>query len=897
MKPIVRQMLTRGLLACAALLLVVVPAAAEPRTTSDLLLPYFEVDLGGGARTTLFALGNGHGEAVDVQVAVSSNWGIPVLRLALRLGPGQVVTVNLRDWVGHGRLPGQTLGEAPLAHLQAALTGEPSPKDGLYYATPIEPGLAVGFVTFRVAGTPRPDALWGDTFWVDAAGEAAEGVLLVDVGRTSRETSLCDRHLVRFVNPEALRGTDLVLWTGRYAAPSPIPEPGFIPLELAAFAFYREDGSKFDERVLGLPPVSLLSLPDLVLAERSGWIDLVSDVPIFVATRFNPGSCFAVAVESWCQRETPPAPHFVARPGLDLEKLTEGTDADSPPGPVLEVGSTVTWQYVVTNTGNVAIGDIVVSDDRGVVVHCPATSLGAGRTMTCTGSGTVRAGSYVNVGTVTGNPPEGPPVTDSDPSHHRGLGLLPDLPAIDLEKMTNGQPADTPPGPTLGVGDLVTWSYSVTNVGGMPLVDVVVADSDPAVVVQCPRSTLGLAETMLCTASGTAVLGQYANTATASAVGGGIPVSAEDPSHYYGVPEPPPATEPAIEIEKLTNGFDADGVASAPHLFHGHPVLWTYVISNSGDTVLSDVTVTDDREAEVSCPKTVLQPGEQMICTASGTAVASEECYANVGTVVGTPPAGDDVTDSDPSHYCAQEVPGTASIALEKTTNGEDADLPPGPSLLVGDNVQWAYAVTNTGEVTLTGVTVTDDQGESITCSAGQPFTLAPGATTTCLANGVAVAGQYANVGTASGTPEGGGDAVSASDPSHYFAVLLGNQGCTPGYWKNHTDSWPPTGYSTGQAVEDVFSAASAYPAQGTATLLEALSFAGGSGVEGAVEILLRAGVAALLNAAHPEVAYPQTTAEVLSSVNAALASGSRDAMLFLAAGHDADNNRGCPLH
>ena len=128
-------------------------------------------------------------------------------------------------------------------------------------------------------------------------------------------------------------------------------------------------------------------------------------------------------------------------------------------------------------------------------------------------------------------------------------------------------------------------------------------------------------------------------------------------------------------------------------------------------------------------------------------------------------------------------------------------------------------------------------------------------------------------------------------------ATKKGTEGCTPGYWKNHTGSWPPTGYSTSQKVVTVFGEASRYPALGNSTLLAALAFGGGSGNEGAAEILLRAGVAALLNAAHPSVWYPRTPADVVASVNAALASNSRDVMLSLAAQLDADNNLGCPLN
>jgi hypothetical protein len=76
-----------------------------------------------------------------------------------------------------------------------------------------------------------------------------------------------------------------------------------------------------------------------------------------------------------------------------------------------------------------------------------------------------------------------------------------------------------------------------------------------------------------------------------------------------------------------------------------------------------------------------------------------------------------------------------------------------------------------------------------------------------------------------------------------------------------------------------------------------ALSYQGGSGTRGAAQILLRAAVAALLNAASPNVDYPLTTAEVISQVNAALASNNRNTMLAFASRLDSYNNLGCPLH
>jgi hypothetical protein len=121
--------------------------------------------------------------------------------------------------------------------------------------------------------------------------------------------------------------------------------------------------------------------------------------------------------------------------------------------------------------------------------------------------------------------------------------------------------------------------------------------------------------------------------------------------------------------------------------------------------------------------------------------------------------------------------------------------------------------------------------------------------------------------------------------------------GCTPGYWKNHTNAWAGTGFTPGQTAGSVFSGASAFPSLAAKTLLQSLQGGGGSGLEGAAKILLRAAVAALLNAGHSGVNYPRTTAEILADVNAALSSGNRNTMLALATALDNDNNLGCPLN
>ena len=120
-------------------------------------------------------------------------------------------------------------------------------------------------------------------------------------------------------------------------------------------------------------------------------------------------------------------------------------------------------------------------------------------------------------------------------------------------------------------------------------------------------------------------------------------------------------------------------------------------------------------------------------------------------------------------------------------------------------------------------------------------------------------------------------------------------EGCTPGYWKNHPNSW--VGYSQVMSVQSVFSSASSYGDLGTASLRQALAFGGGPGVNGAARILLRAAVASLLNAANNGVNFPWTEGDVITAVNDALDSNDRATILALATTLDNDNNLGCPLN
>lgn len=127
----------------------------------------------------------------------------------------------------------------------------------------------------------------------------------------------------------------------------------------------------------------------------------------------------------------------------------------------------------------------------------------------------------------------------------------------------------------------------------------------------------------------------------------------------------------------------------------------------------------------------------------------------------------------------------------------------------------------------------------------------------------------------------------------------IGEEGCTPGYWKNHTSNWEEHNPNT--KLGNQFTFPDSLASFRTVTFLEALQGGGGPGVAGATKILMRAATAAFLNAAHEGLGYPyrryNEPFNIQAQVNAALASQSRDEILALATTLDDANNLGCPLN
>jgi uncharacterized repeat protein (TIGR01451 family) len=316
-------------------------------------------------------------------------------------------------------------------------------------------------------------------------------------------------------------------------------------------------------------------------------------------------------------------------------------------------------------------------------------------------------------------------------------------------------------------GTLVTYSYKVTNTGNVTLNSVTVTDPMFWLSrISCPTNTLSPGATETCTATYTTT---QADVARGSIRNVGT-VFALAPSWTW-VAASSSLTIPAVQTPKIAIVKSASiSSFSAP----GTRVTYSYKVTDTGNVTLSPVTVTDPMSglSRISCPTNSLSPGATETCTAIYTTTQADVTrgsITNVGTATGTPPTGPNVTATSSVVVPFVPVVQTPSIGISKTTNGTN-----GQDIPVGSTVTWSYAVTNTGKVTLTNVTVTDNKVRSsaITCSGSRTntiATLAPGASVTCTATGTAVAGAYANIGTATGTASSGGTPVTATSTGTYF--------------------------------------------------------------------------------------------------------------------------------
>lgn len=187
-----------------------------------------------------------------------------------------------------------------------------------------------------------------------------------------------------------------------------------------------------------------------------------------------------------------PSPAAGQSPELTIEKSTNGSDADTAPGPTLAAGDPVAWTYEVVVNGPVPLYDLVVSDSSGVVPSCDIDNdgtvdgshvhpgpLDAGQSFLCTASGTAHAeGIFVSTARVQGSNFEGTArYEDTDASHYTVPSAFVIDPEVAIETLVNGLEADGGDGPFVQAGQPVTWTFVVTNLGNVALADLEVTNS------------------------------------------------------------------------------------------------------------------------------------------------------------------------------------------------------------------------------------------------------------------------------------------------------------------------------------------------------------------------------------------------------------------------------------
>ncbi len=465
---------------------------------------------------------------------------------------------------------------------------------------------------------------------------------------------------------------------------------------------------------------------------------------------------------------TATSPDVVDPLEVDPELTVTKTRTSSVPN---SVGALIHYTIQVRNTGDVTLTNVNLADPSAAIGSCtptiPVAALAPGGVVTCLASHTVTqgdldGGQVSNTATASGTAPGGPPggVTDASNTVVTPVDGIRELTVV--KTRTSAVPREA--------GDVITYSIVATNSGTVTLSNVRVVDPN-ASISSCspvtPVATLAPVASIACTASRTVTAGDVTggrveNVARAVGTPPGGPIDGvEDPSPKVITPI---ATGPAIEVAKSRTS----GVPGAA----GDVVTYALVVTNVGDVTLTDVTVTDPNATIDTCtpplPVASLVPGGAFICTATHTVTTADVTAGlieNTASAAGTKPGGPAGGVTDNSNKVVTPVATGPELTVRKRRTS-------GTPSAVGDVVTYSITAANTGNVTLTNVSVTDSKVPIGVCTPAVPVaSLAPGVSITCSASYTITqadidAGQVLNTATARGTPPGGspGSVVGTGD-------------------------------------------------------------------------------------------------------------------------------------
>jgi hypothetical protein len=368
---------------------------------------------------------------------------------------------------------------------------------------------------------------------------------------------------------------------------------------------------------------------------------------------------------------------------------------------------------------------------------------------------------------------------------------------VDIKTRVNSLDADSPTGPVLAAGGSAAFTYVVTNTGNVPLSGVGVSDNNgtpglpgddfvPAFSGGDANSNnlLDVGETWIYTANRTVVAGQYSNTGSVAAVGNATNVSDTDAANYFG-------SAPDVNVETFVEGQDAD-LPTGPVLAAGSFATFTYELTNTGNVPLSNIVLIDNNStltpADDFTPvlsggdtnsNNMLDLGETW--TYSAAREVSPGQYHGDGEVSAMDSISQLTIDADRTAYFG----AAPDVSLETLVNGEEADSPTGPNLVAGSNAMFTYVVTNTGNVALAGVVVSDDNGTpgntaddfNPTITGGDTNSnnlLDIGETWTYSAARVVTVGQHTNQGSVTAS-DSLNQVVSSADDANHLGIAPEN--------------------------------------------------------------------------------------------------------------------------
>ena len=365
-------------------------------------------------------------------------------------------------------------------------------------------------------------------------------------------------------------------------------------------------------------------------------------------------------------------------------------------------GQPITYSFLVTNTGNVTLTGVQVNDTDlpGLsAISCPQSSLAAGASETCTANytttqGDVDAGSVMNSATAQGDPPGSTTPVVSGPS----TATVPAEQAASISVLKSAEP-----GSFAAAGETIHYSFLVTNTGNVTLTGVQVNDDDlPGLsAIDCPDATLAAGASQTChahyvTTQADVDAGSVMNSATAQ----GDPPGSTTPV----VSGPSTATVPAEQAASISVLKSAEPGSFAAA---GETIHYSFLVTNTGNVTLTGVQVNDDDLpglSAIDCPDATLAAGASQTCHAHYVTTQADVdagSVMNSATAQGDPPGSTTPVVSGPS---TATVPAEQAASISVLKSAE-----PGSFAAAGETIHYSFLVTNTGNVTLTGVQVIDD--------------------------------------------------------------------------------------------------------------------------------------------------------------------------------------------